>query len=260
MSETRDGTARHSGQRGSRVALVTGAARGIGAAVAAELHGRAMRVALLDRDDAAVRETARALDSGAGTALPVCADVDDVQALESAVETVASHWHAPDILVNNAARTLPGSVWDIKIDEWDALMATNLRSVLVMTRLCAEKMRDRRWGRVINLASLAGQQGGQVAGAHYSAAKAGVLVLTKIFARELAAYGVTVNAVAPAAVLTPVMGDLPQEALDRTAAGIPVGRLGRPEEVAAVVAHLAGEDSGYITGATFDVNGGAFMR
>ncbi|MGI5229439.1 SDR family NAD(P)-dependent oxidoreductase [Actinoallomurus sp. CA-142502] len=244
----------------ARVALVTGAARGIGAAVAAELHGRAMRVVLLDRDGAAVRETAWALDSGTGTAMPICADVADVQELESAIQTIASRWHAPDILVNNAARTVPGSVWDVKIDEWDAIMATNLRSVLVMTRLCAEKMRERRWGRVINLASLAGQQGGQVAGVHYSAAKAGVLVLTKIFARELAAYGVTVNAVAPAAILTPVMGDLPQEALDRTAASIPVGRLGRPKEVAAIVAHLAGEDSGYITGATFDVNGGSFMR
>jgi 3-oxoacyl-[acyl-carrier protein] reductase len=243
-----------------KVALVTGAARGIGSAVSTALHRLGMRVALLDRDGDAVRAAARSLDPDGRTAFALRADVDRPDELSAAVEAVAMRWHSPDVLVNNAARTVGGSVWDVDIDEWDALMATNLRSVLVLTRLCAPPMRDRSWGRVINLASLAGQQGGGLAGPHYSAAKAGVLVLTKIFARELAAYGVTVNAVAPAAILTPVMAEVPPDALAHAAASLPVGRFGDAWEVAALVAHLAGDDAGYITGATFDINGGALMR
>lgn len=241
----------------ARVALVTGAARGIGAAVAADLHSRGLRVALLDRDGDAVFAAAEELGP---QAMAVTADVDRVEDLERGVEAVAWRWRSPDILVNNAGRTLPGSVWDIDIEEWDGLMATNLRSVLLLTRLCAAPMRDRGWGRVVNMASLAGQQGGQVAGAHYAAAKAGVLVLTKIFAKELARHGVTVNAVAPAAVRTPVMDDMPADKLAAMAGTIPVGRLGRADEVAALVGHLVGEDAGYITGATFDINGGIAMR
>ncbi|HEX3781176.1 MAG TPA: SDR family NAD(P)-dependent oxidoreductase [Pseudonocardiaceae bacterium] len=243
-----------------RVALVTGAARGIGQAIAIDLHGRGLRVALLDRDGTAVQDLARGLDPDGHTAMALCADVDEPAQLETAVTTVAAQWHSPDVLVNNAARTVSNSVWDIELDEWDGLMATNLRSVLILTRLCAPAMRDRGWGRVVNLASLAGQQGGQVAGAHYAAAKAGVLVLTKIFARELAASGVTVNALAPATVRTPVMDDLPEDALDRAEKTIPVGRFGRPQEVAAAVSYLVGEDAGYVTGATLDINGGGFMR
>jgi 3-oxoacyl-[acyl-carrier protein] reductase len=243
-----------------RVALVTGAARGIGAAIAARLHRQGLRVALLDRDRDAIAATAITLDPTARAALPVHADIADPLQLTAAVRIVAERWRSPDVLVNNAARTVSRSIWDIELDEWDAVMVTNLRSVLILTRLCAPSMMERGWGRVINLASLAGQQGGQLAGAHYSAAKAGVLVLTKIFARELARHGVTVNAIAPASVWTPVLEALPPETLDRVAAGIPVGRPGRPDEVAALVGYLVGEDSGYITGSTIDINGGAFMR
>ena len=121
-------------------------------------------------------------------------------------------------------------------------------------------MRERGWGRIVNMASLAGQRGGLVAGVHYGASKAGVLVLTKIFARELASSGVTVNAVAPAAVRTPVMDGMDTGQLDRAVAAIPVGRLGRAEEVAGLVAYLCGERAGYLTGTTVDVNGGVFMR
>ncbi|MGV9311925.1 SDR family oxidoreductase [Streptomyces sp. NPDC003691] len=244
----------------ARVALVTGAGRGIGAAVATRLHALGHRVALLDRDAGAVTALSGTLDSAAGTALPLGADVDDTDAVRAALREVAAAWHAPDILVNNAARTAPGSVWDIEPAEWDAVLTTNLRSVLTLTRLCAPAMRRRGWGRVVNLASLAGQQGGTLAGPHYSAAKAGVLVLTKVFARELAAHGVTVNAVAPAAVDTPAVVELGAPEVAAAARSIPVGRLGRPSEVAALVAYLVGEEGGYVTGATFDINGGTHMR
>ncbi|MFJ5263799.1 SDR family oxidoreductase [Streptomyces sp. NPDC088387] len=244
----------------SRVALVTGAGRGIGAAVAARLHRLGHRVALLDRDADAVAELAATLAPEGGTALPLPVDVDDITAVQAALRTVADTWHAPDVLVNNAAVTAPGSVWDIGLDEWDAVLTTNLRSVLALTRLCAPPMRDRGWGRVVNLSSLAGQQGGTLAGAHYSAAKAGVLVLTKVFARELAPHGVTVNAVAPASVLTPAVADLGAARVSEAAKSIPVGRLGTPEEVAALVAYLVSEEAGYVTGTTVDINGGTHMR
>ncbi|MEV6483971.1 SDR family NAD(P)-dependent oxidoreductase [Streptomyces sp. NPDC051576] len=260
MSAPRSSTGPASPAVERKVALVTGAARGIGAAIAGELHRRGLRVALLDRDGTGAHARAKSLDPGGDSAMAVCADVGDPEETRRAVRAVTSAWGSPDVLVNNAARTAAGSVWDVELDEWDALLATNLRSVLVLTRLCAPAMRERGWGRVINLASLAGQQGGLVTGPHYAAAKAGVLVLTKVFAQELAPHGVTVNAVAPAAVRTPVMDDLPAEALRRTAERIPVGRFGRPEEVAALVGHLSAEDTGYITGATLDVNGGLFMR
>ncbi|WP_326836386.1 SDR family NAD(P)-dependent oxidoreductase [Amycolatopsis rhabdoformis] len=243
-----------------RVALVTGAGQGIGAAIATHLHRSGSLVALLDRDEESVRAVATGLNPDGTTALAVRADVDRITELESAVELVGSRWHAPDVLVNNAARTVAGSVWDIALDEWDGVLATNLRSVFALTRLCAAPMRERGWGRIVNVASLAGQQGGTVAGAHYSAAKAGVLVLTKVFARELAAFGVTVNAVAPASVRTPAMDALPAGRADELADAIPVGRLGEPHEVASLVGYLVSDSAGYLTGATVDINGGSLMR
>ncbi|WP_158881690.1 SDR family NAD(P)-dependent oxidoreductase [Amycolatopsis anabasis] len=242
----------------SKVALVTGAGRGIGAAIARELHGRGTRVALLDRDDAS--GFAAELDASGETAFAVTADVRAPEELRSAVHEIAERWHSPDILVNNAARTAQKSVWDIECDEWDAVLETNLRSVFAAIRLCAPAMRERGWGRIVNLASLAGQQGGLVAGAHYASSKAGILVLTKIFARELAPYDVTVNAVAPGPVRTPVMDDMDAGELRRAMSAIPVGRFGRPEEVAAIVGHLCGDEAGFITGSTVDINGGVFMR
>ncbi|MFF9458810.1 MULTISPECIES: SDR family oxidoreductase [Streptomyces] len=242
------------------MALITGAGRGIGAAIATRLHRLGMRVALLDRDGDAVAGLARELGSDNGTALHLAVDVSDAEALEAAVRRIADTWHSPDVLVNNAAHTIAGSVWEIGLDEWDEVLATNLRSVFVLTRLCTPEMRCRGWGRVVNLSSLAGQQGGTLAGAHYSAAKAGVVVLTKVFARELAAHGVTVNAVAPSTVQTPAVDDLGTEAVSDAVRSIPVGRLGRPVEVAGLVAYLVGEEGGYVTGATFDINGGSHMR
>ncbi|MET7994716.1 SDR family NAD(P)-dependent oxidoreductase [Amycolatopsis sp. NPDC005232] len=243
-----------------RTAVVTGAGRGIGAAVAERLHGLGHRVALLDIDAGSVGAKARELDASGATAAPFAVDLRDPAAVRAVAEEVRRAFGEPDILVNNAARTRSRSVWDIEVTEWDDVLATNLRSVFLLTRELAPAMRERGWGRVVNLASLAGQQGGQVAGAHYASSKAGVLVLTKVFAKELAASGVTVNAVAPAATRTPVMDEMDAEELEATEAAIPVGRFGRAEEVADLVAYLCGETTGYITGATFDINGGLFMR
>ncbi|WP_037344460.1 SDR family NAD(P)-dependent oxidoreductase [Sciscionella sediminilitoris] len=242
------------------IALVTGAGQGIGAAIAERLHANGFRVALLDIDHAAASAAAARLDSRERTAIGVAADVREPAAVRTALEQVRERLGSPDVLVNNAGRTVPKLVWDIELDEWDDVLATNLRSVLLLTRELAPAMAERGWGRVVNLTSLAGQQGGLVAGAHYASSKAGIIVLTKIFARELAASGVTVNAVAPAAVHTPVMADMPQDQLDKAVESIPVGRFGRAGEVAGLVGYLCGPDAGYVTGATMDINGGVFMR
>ena len=167
---------------------------------------------------------------------------------------------AVDIMVNNAARTVSRPFWEIDQDEWDDVLAVNLRGVFFGCQLAGEHMRERGRGRIINLSSLAGQQGGTVAGAHYAASKAGIIVLTKIAAQELAAHGVTVNAIAPAAVQTPVMDDMPADRLEAVRQRIPVGRFGEAAEVGALAAFLASDEAGYITGATLDVNGGLLMR
>jgi len=156
--------------------------------------------------------------------------------------------------------TVQRPFFEIDEAEWDDVLAVNLRGVFFGCQLGGRLMRERRSGRIVNLSSLAGQIGGTVNGAHYAASKAGILALTKVAARELAGYGVTVNAVAPAAIAGPVMATLLPDQVDALAASIPLGRLGTPEEVAALVAFLASDEAGFVTGATFDVNGGLSMR
>ena len=183
-------------------------------------------------------------------------DVRSKESLRGVIEAAGE----VDVMVNNAARTVSRPFWEIEHDEWDDVLAVNLRGVFFGCQLAGEHMRDRGHGRIINLASLAGQQGGAVAGAHYAASKAGIIVLTKILAQELAPYGVTVNAIAPAAVRTPVMDEMPADRVEAVRQRIPVGRFGEAAEVGALAAFLASDEAGYITGATLDVNGGLFMR
>jgi 3-oxoacyl-[acyl-carrier protein] reductase len=178
----------------------------------------------------------------------------------AALATVTERWGGVDVLVNNAGLTARTPFADLTDAEWDDVLAVNLRSVFIGCQLVAPVMRQRGWGRIINHASIAGQQGGLVTGPHYAAAKAGIVVLTKVIAMELAPYGVTVNAIAPAAAESPPMHELPVEDVASLPTRIPVGRIGRPEEVAALVAFLASEETGFVTGATYDINGGLFMR
>jgi len=163
-------------------------------------------------------------------------------------------------LVNNAARTEFRSFWEIDVDEWDDVLATNLRGPYLGCRVVGEALRARAAGRIVNLASDAAFAAGGSSGVHYAASKAGVVALTRRAATELAPHGVTVNAVAPAAIDGPLAREVFRERLDDKLADIPVRRLGRAEEVAALVSFLVSDEAGYVTGATFDVNGGVLMR
>ncbi len=245
---------------GGRVAIVTGSTRGLGEAFARALHAAGAAVVVTGRRGERAAEIAAELDASGGSAVGLALDVSERASFAAVVEATVERFGRVDILVNNAGVTPATPVFEIGDDEWDEVLRTNLRSVLIGCQLVGPLMRAQGFGRIVNHGSLAGQQGGVVSGAHYAAAKAGIHVLTKIVARELAPHGVTVNTVAPAAIAGPIMDELPPETIERLPSSIPVGRVGTPEEVAALVAFLCSDAAAYITGATLDVNGGLFMR
>jgi 3-oxoacyl-[acyl-carrier protein] reductase len=242
-----------------RTAFVTGTAQGLGAELAEGLWARGCNVAMADVDSDRNDATARAIDAEGARVLPLRADVADPRSAEDSFAEAVERWGTVDILVNNAAVTDAKPLWDIGLDEWDRVMAVNLRGVFVMSRIAGDHMRSGGGGRIVNIASLAGQMA-RPSGAHYAASKGGVLALTRVFASELASQGVTVNAVAPAIVDTPMLRSIPTEKIEQLKRQIPVGRVCAPAEVAALVAFLASDSAGYITGATFDINGGVLMR
>ena len=239
-------------------AIVTGAARGLGEAIARRLHGDGYRVALADIDLEGAERVAAELGDGS---LALRHDVRELESWETLVRDVRSalgdDLHA---LVNNAARTELRSFWEIEVEEWDDVLATNLRGTYLGCRVVGELLRERGSGRIVNLASVAGQASRAVTGVHYATSKAAIVALTRHAATELAPHGVTVNAIAPAAIDGPMVASVPPERLEPMLKAIPVGRLGRPEEVAALVSFLLSDESGFTTGATFDVNGGLLMR
>lgn len=236
-----------------RTAVVTGAARGLGEAIARRLHADGDHVLLADVNLAGVEELAAELGSRASGV------EHDVRSLDS-WERILVVAGRVDVLVNNAARTEFGSFWDIDVDEWDDVLATNLRGTYFGCRVLGAQMRDRGAGRIVNLASVAGQRGASATGVHYAASKAAIVALTRHAATALAGSGVTVNAVAPAAIDGPMVSLVAPEQVEAMMQAIPVGRLGRGEEVAAAVAYLASDAAGFVTGATLDVNGGMLMR
>ncbi len=243
-----------------QTALVTGAAQGLGLAIARAFTDAGARVMMGDVADN-IGTVAAELDAGRGRVIGHVFDVRDETAFDAALDRMEAEFGTPvDILVNNAAKTVASSVWDMDLAEWDEVMAINLKGHFIGCRAAGRRMKERRSGRIINLSSLAGQRGGLVGGAHYSASKGGILALTKCFAQELAPHGVTVNAIAPAAIEGPMSRSLPQDKVQALAATIPVRRLGNDAEVGAAAVYLASPLSGFVTGATLDINGGLLMR
>ncbi|NUO85558.1 MAG: SDR family oxidoreductase [Cupriavidus sp.] len=244
-----------------RVALITGAARGLGEIIARRLHAAGYRVALGDLDARAAGAIADALDPSGETAVGLALDVTDKSAFEAANSALQQRWGGTDVLVNNAGRSQVSALMEISPEEFDRVVAVNLRGTFVGSQVFGAHFAQRGFGRIVNIGSLAGQSGGTATGAHYAAAKGGVGVLTKIFARELAASGVTVNCVSPGPLDLPVVHEtVPAQRLDAIRRSIPVQRLGSPEYVADIVLLLAADHAGAVTGANWDANGGLLMR
>ena len=239
----------------ARVAVVTGGTRGIGEAISIALKNKGFRVAATyGGNDAAARQFQ------AGTGIPVYKwDVADYDACEKGVAGVTRELGPIDVLVNNAGITKDGMLHRMTKENWDAVMRTNLDSVFNMTRHVIDGMRNRKFGRVINISSINGRKG-QMGQANYSAAKAGLLGFTKAVAQENAARGVTVNVIAPGYIATEMVAAMPKEVLEtKVLPLIPVGRLGAADEIARCVAFLAADEAGFITGACLDANGGQYM-
>ncbi|TQC43753.1 SDR family oxidoreductase [Rhodococcus sp. WS4] len=243
------------------VAVVTGAGRGLGAAIARQLHDRRYRVVVADIDETAAKETAAELDASGNSAVAAPLDVRKKTDFESLRDQVVDLWGGADVLVNNAGRSQTGSLMDIAPEEFSDIVEINLNGAFLGCQVFGRYFAQRGYGRIVNIASLAGQNGGTATGAHYAAAKGGVGTLTKVFARELAASGVTVNAVSPGPLDLPVVREtVPADKLAAILTTIPVGTLGSPDFIAETVALLASPAAASVTGACWDINGGLYMR
>jgi acetoacetyl-CoA reductase len=237
-----------------RLALVTGGTRGLGKAIALALGERGCSVVATCRHDG---EEARQLRAQTGIAV-MCWDVADFEACRAGVARVRDQFGPVDILVNNAGITADAMFHKMSEDQWWDVLRTNLGSMFNMSRQVIDDMRERRFGRIVNISSINGRKG-QAGQSNYAAAKAGILGFTRSLALENAARNITVNAVAPGYCETSMVTALRPDVLQSIVAGIPVGRLGTPDDVARMVAILAADAAGFITGATFDVNGGQYL-
>ena len=244
------------GSTESRIALVTGATRGIGKAIAQELAMAGHVVIGTATSDAGADTISSHLGEWGGIGLRL--DVSDSEAVKVAVTTVTDQYGAPTILVNNAGVTRDNLMMRMKDDEWADVIGTNLNALFTVSKACLRGMTKARWGRIINISSVVGQMG-NAGQANYAASKAGAEGMSRAMAKELGSRAVTVNCVAPGFIDTDMTKVLTDDQKSLMLGQIPLGRLGEPEEIARVVAFLASESGAYITGETIHVNGGMYM-
>jgi 3-oxoacyl-[acyl-carrier protein] reductase len=240
-----------------QVALVTGASRGIGAAIALELAQRGLKVIGTATTDEGAAKITDALSAHAGCK-GARLDVNDVEAGQALVDAIAKEHAGLQVLVNNAGITRDMLAMRLKDEDWDAVLDTNLKAVFRMSRAVMRTMMKQRYGRIVSITSVVGASGnpGQ---ANYAAAKAGVAGMTRALARELGSRGITVNCVAPGFIETDMTAGLPEEQQKALLGQIPLGHLGKPGDIAHAVAFLASPEAGYVTGQELHVNGGMYM-
>ena len=246
-------------QLDGKVALVTGASRGIGRSIALMLAARGADIVINYAGNTEAAEKTKAEVEALGRkAMVFKADVGDTAACEAMMAEAVKEMGKIDILVNNAGITRDGLLMRMKEADWDAVLTTNLKSVYNCTKAVIKYMMKARSGRIVSISSVVGAMG-NAGQSNYAAAKAGIMGFTKAVAKEAASRGITVNAIAPGFIETDMTAVLPEKVVDNLKAAIPMGRLGAPEDIAKAVAFLVSEDAAYITGQTLHVNGGMFM-
>lgn len=241
-----------------QVALVSGASRGIGKAIADMLGAQGATVVGTATTESGANAISQRFDEAGSEGQGMCLDVGDEASVDAVVKEISEKYGAITILVNNAGITRDNLLMRMKADDWDTVLNTNLTSVYRLSKACLRAMMKAKTGRIINIASVVGASGnaGQT---NYAAAKAGMFGFTKSLAQEVGSRGITVNAVAPGFIDTDMTRELPDAQRDLLLGNIPLGRLGRPEEIASVVTFLASDAAAYITGETLHVNGGMYM-
>jgi len=242
-----------------KVAIVTGGGQGIGRAIVHALSNEDVITIIVDINEQTAKEVVKEVKDDGHEAISVKADVSNLTDIKNMVKEVVDRYKTIDILVNNAGILHTTVIDDISEQEWNRLMTVNLNGTFFTSQQVLPYMREKRWGRIINMSSLAGRMGSYGGGVGYATTKAGIIGLTMCFARQVAKYNITVNAVAPGTTETDIIKKIPDEKITALKALIPMGRLGKPENTADVVAFLASDKAEYITGAVIDVNGGIFM-
>ena len=241
----------------NRVAIVTGASRGLGLAAAKRFHELGASVVVNVRDKARAEQTAKAVGE---RTLAVSGDVTETGIPEQIVKQTVDRFGRVDILVNNAALAKSTRFEQLTAEEWRAALETNMTAPFLLTKAVLPTMKTQKYGRIVNISSSAGRMVSTIGGAHYTASKTGLLGLTRAAAKELGKFGITVNAVCPGMIDTELTHEHADDGLlEKLAAGYPVPRIGTPREVADLICFVASEAAGYITGASLDINGGDLM-
>ncbi|MGB6369647.1 MAG: 3-oxoacyl-ACP reductase family protein [Atribacterota bacterium] len=243
----------------NKVAIVTGAGRGIGKAIAIALAREGANIITIDVDIQTAEEVAKEIKSLDRQALAIRVDVSDSKEVNRMVQLVLKKFKRVDILVNNAAIIKRGSIEDLKEDDWDRVIDVNLKGAFNCMKAVVGIMKKQRYGKIVNISSIAGKIGDLASAPCYGASKAGMTCLAKSLARELASYNINVNVVAPHAIKTDMSKEWSEEKRKSIIADIPLGRLGEPEDVAEAVAFLVSDKAKFITGEVLDVNGGCLM-
>ncbi len=243
----------------NRVALVTGAGKGIGNAIATRLAADGARVVIADVNADTAKAAAAELVKQGKDAIGIAADVSKLDDIKKMMKQIIDHYGQLDIVVNNAGILRSSRLEEVSPEEWDLVLAVNLKSVFLVSQQALPHLKQSKCPRIVNLSSNSGRMGGFESSVSYAASKGGVISLTYALASQLAKFKITVNAVCPGTVETDILKDYSAEAKERLKARVPLGRLGEPNEIAAAVAYLVKEEAGFVTGLMLDINGGVYF-